>query len=197
MALDGTEAGLTASVADWLARDDLTAFVPDFLVLAYAYLDTERRLRVREAEDTATLTLTAGVGTIPSDYAGFREAWANTSPQSPLELVTTDAAREAYSDSPAGIPYVCTIVGSSLTTFPTTTATVGLIYYRKASAWLLAAHPHVMLYATLAQSAPFIRDDARLGVWNTMLEKALDDIKKSDEAQRYGRVRSRVKGPTP
>ena len=36
MALDGTYAGLKASVADWLNRADLTAVVPDFITLAEA-----------------------------------------------------------------------------------------------------------------------------------------------------------------
>ena len=38
MALDGTYAGLQASIADFLNRTDLAAAIPDFIVLAEAQM---------------------------------------------------------------------------------------------------------------------------------------------------------------
>jgi hypothetical protein len=200
-----TYAELQTHIANTLDRSDLTAFVPTLISLAEGYLNTEPRLRVREAETTATLTPTAGVVSLPSDYGGFREAWANTNPLSPLDLVEPSVIRSDYPDTAASTPYVCTIIGSDMTVRPVTSSTIGLIYYRKAeglsdantSNWLLTAFPHVYVMASLVQVEAFNKHDQRISVWNAMLEAALNRIKVSDGAQRYGRVRTRVKGVVP
>jgi hypothetical protein len=200
-----TYSELQTHIADTLARSDLTSFIPTLISLAEGYLRTEPRLMVREAETTATLTPTAGVVTLPTDFGGFREAWANTSPLSPLELVEPSVIRSDYPDTAAGTPYVCAIIGESLTVRPVTSSTIGLIYYRKVPAltdaattnWLLDAFPHVYLMASLVQVEAFVKDDRRINTWNAMLEVALGRVKSADTVQRFGRVRGRVKGPTP
>jgi len=55
--LDGTYAGLKASVADWLNRADLAAVVPDFIALAEGQMN--RRLRVRRMVAAATAQVSA------------------------------------------------------------------------------------------------------------------------------------------
>lgn len=39
--------------------------------------------------------------------------------------------------------------------------------------WLLDSHPDIYLYGSLVQSAPFLKDDPRLPMWQTMLDRGL------------------------
>lgn len=68
MALDGSYAGLKASVADWLNRADLAAVVPDFISLAEGQMN--RRLRVRRMVATASASISAPYESLPADFAG-------------------------------------------------------------------------------------------------------------------------------
>ena len=56
-----TYAELQTAIANWLARDDLTTYLPDFITLFEAAAN--RRLRVRQMETTATLTPSSGSAT--------------------------------------------------------------------------------------------------------------------------------------
>lgn len=198
-------ASLKTHITDTLDRTELAPYLDTLIQLGEGFLATEPRLMVREAEATATLTPSSGVVTLPTDFGGFREAWATTNPVAPLELVEPGVLRRDYPSTAASTPYVCSIVGTSMTIRPTTTADIELIYYRKLTAlsdgnttnWLLTAFPHVYLFASLAQAETFIQNDQRVGVWATMLDAALDRIKAADALQRFGRARTRVRGVTP
>lgn len=63
--------------------------------------------------------------------------------------------------------------------------------------WLLAQHPDLYLYATLLETAPFLRDDARLAMWKAMLDEAVSGVTTLDREARWGRSRMVMAGPTP
>lgn len=46
--------------------------------------------------------------------------------------------------------------------------------------WLTINAPNVMLFGTLKQTAPFLKDDARLAVWGNMFDTALAALKIED-----------------
>jgi hypothetical protein len=46
--------------------------------------------------------------------------------------------------------------------------------------WLTVNAPNVMLFGTLKQTAPFLKDDARLAVWGNMFDTALAALKIED-----------------
>lgn len=69
MPLD-TYAGLTARISDYLERDDMGPFIPDWVRLAEVRLD--RRLNLGEGEASVTLPLVAGVTPLPDDYRAWR-----------------------------------------------------------------------------------------------------------------------------
>ncbi|MFN3169292.1 MAG: hypothetical protein ACE37E_01210 [Hyphomicrobiales bacterium] len=196
---------LKTSITDTLERSDMASYLDLMIQLAEGYLRTEPRLMVREAETTVTLTPSSGVVTLPTDFGGFREAWASTSPVADLQLVEPSVLRRDYPSTAASTPYVCSIVGSEMTIRPTTTSDISLIYYRKLAPlsasvttnWLLGAFPHVYHLACLVQSEAFNVNDVRLATWGALLDTALARIKDADMLQRFGRVRSRVKGATP
>jgi hypothetical protein len=42
--------------------------------------------------------------------------------------------------------------------------------------WLLTAHPDIYLYATLLEATPFLIEDARVPLWETELQKRLEEL---------------------
>jgi hypothetical protein len=198
-----TYSDLQTSIANWLVRSDLNAYIPDLITLGEGFLRSEKRLLVREAETQVPLTGTDGVFTLPEDFAAFREVKHGT--YGSLSFITPDQASDRYPTNEGGVAQFFTIIGSSLTTYPATADSLTLTYYKKVPAlsdanptnWCLTAFPHVYLYASLIQAEAFIKNDPRIGVWTTMLEEALSRIKGADDFGRYSRVSARVKGPTP
>ena len=65
-----TYSDLQTAVANWLARSDLAANIPDFIAIFEAVAN--RRLRVRQQESAATLTPSSGVASLPADYLAWR-----------------------------------------------------------------------------------------------------------------------------
>lgn len=47
--------------------------------------------------------------------------------------------------------------------------------------WLTQNAPNAMLYGTLKQTAPFLKDDARLAVWSGLFDAALVALKTEDQ----------------
>jgi hypothetical protein len=69
-----------------------------------------------------------------------------------------------------------------------------LLYYAKIPSlsdgaptnWLLTEAPDVYLYATLVQSAPYLKEDERTGVWAGLYQTLVNDMKIADERARIG-----------
>ena len=63
-------AGLIARLADYVMRDDMGPFIPDWVRLAELRLD--RRLNLSENETSVTLPLSGGATPLPDDYRTWR-----------------------------------------------------------------------------------------------------------------------------
>ena len=176
MALNGTYAGLLASVAEYLHRPDLAASIPDFVTLAESRIS--RDLRIRKQIVTTVLTATSGLRSValPADWLELE----NISIASPVErqliYVTVEQLDSRYPQGGiSGLPGVYTIEGDNvlLGPAPDSAYNVNLIYYARLPAlatastnWLMVNHPSIYLFAALAESAPFIGDDKRSQLWN-------------------------------
>ena len=187
MALDGTYAGLKASVADWLNRADLTAVIPDFITLAEGQMN--RRLRVRRMVATATAQISAAYESLPADFAGALAVTLSDGRQ--LDFLTPDAlAQKAFLHQPrSGEPTHYSVVGTQLQFYPAPDQAYAalLTYYQalpplaaNAANWLLATGPDVYLYGALTQAAPYLKDDSRIPVWGELFTSALADLKAAD-----------------
>lgn len=198
-----TYAGLVASVADFLHRTDLTAVIPDFVVLAEAQMN--RRLRVRPMVQRATATITDEYSAAPSDFLAERTMALGPSPASasdppvPLIFVTQEVMDEiAANQTSTAKPTHYTVVGSEFRYFPSpdTSYVATFTYFRTLPAlvsnstnWLLAACPDAYLYGALTQAAPYLIDDARLATWSALYVNAIDDINQSLGERRGSRLR--------
>jgi len=194
-----TYAELQTSIADFLARDDLTAYIPDYITLFEC--DAARKMRVRLQETTATLTPSSGVATIPTDYLGHRRVtWTGT----PIHELTyvTPSLYSAYIDSGSGTPVVYTIEGSNLRVAPSDDTDLTFDYYQKTAAvsgalnWLFTNHPDAYLAGSLAQAAAFNKDFDKAGLWKGRADEIMRDISLLDFNERQG-MAVRVYGLTP
>lgn len=189
---------LTASIAGWLDRSDLTSRIPDFVVLGEATLN--RRLRVREmlTRDDA-FTIDSRYETVPTDFAGVKQFVIQRTPVVTLDSLTPDRLvheRQRYPSS--GVPIYYSVVGGSFEFLPTPsdTFTATLLYYQKipdlatnATNWLLTSHPDLYLWASLVAAEPYIQNDERLVTWKSQLEQGIAELNRIDQRE--------SRGPTP
>ena len=190
MALD-TFAGLKATIADYLNRDDLTSVIPSFITLAEAKFN--RKLRTRQMVKRANGQIESAFFAYPSDWLQAKEFQLNTNPIVRLQFVT-----EAYGDElkanryvSIGQPAYYTITGTPLEFIPAPDSTYSaeLTYYAKIPAlsdsntsnWLLAYAPDLYLYGALLEAAPYLKDDERLAVWSQMYINSIGDIEVADQ----------------
>lgn len=199
---------LKAAVADWLNRSDLTSVIPSFVSLAESQANRDERLRTREAMVRATASFDQQYATLPSDYNEMANLQINNvTPFVSLQYVSLNQIDQYKSSfTTNNVPKYYTIVGNQIELLPTpgTAYTAEMVYYAKIPAlsdanptnWLLTKHPDVYLYGTLIQTAPYLKDDERVGTWANLYERAVGDIEVADERALYAgsviKVRTRA-----
>ena len=92
----GTFAELKTAIANFLARDDLTDRIPEFISLAEARMGRELGTRSQTKRATATLTASDAYVSLPTDLRSIREVKLNTSPIEVLEYYTPNALDSHY-----------------------------------------------------------------------------------------------------
>lgn len=186
-----TYAELQAAAANWLARSDLAARIPEFITLAEVRLNRVLRARLAEAEQE--LALPAGLRTIPLP-AAFAEPLALWLIRSAgrLALPFVEAALLGVS-SLRGEPCAWTIDGANLAFDRPADQpyAVGLRMLRKFALSeaeptnaLLAGHPDVYLFATLCEAAPFLRDAELAHAYEARLARALAEANEKEARSR-------------
>lgn len=60
--------------------------------------------------------------------------------------------------------------------------------------WLVVREPGMYLYGALCESAPFLKEDARLVTWGTLYTSVRDSLKAEDDRARYGNAPSMQNG---
>lgn len=182
-----TYAGLYEAIADALMRDDLTEQIPLFIKLCEA--SNARNLRVSDMEVTASATMLDGVISLPSDFIEVISlAGDDIFPTwTPISFIQ---GRRDYPTRAGGITSSYVISGNTLISYPSAgDSVIWLTYYAKPQAldaghpsnWLLAKAPDVYLYGSLKHSAPWLEDDARVQVWESLYQQALSEVRRTDE----------------
>lgn len=198
-----TYADLQASIADWMARSDLTSTIPDFIVLLEARLN--RELRVRQMLTSTNLTPSSGSATLPADYLEWKRVTWTGSERRELEWVEPTYLQAAYPTSPSDYPNIFTIEGSTLKIRPIDGTALEFLYYQKipalsagnqATHWLWTAHPDVYLYGALVEGRMFMQDAEKAMLCAQKLANALEDIRRLSRATQ-GQARIRAYGATP
>lgn len=196
MALD-SYANLKTAIADWLNRSDLSTVVDDFIDAAEARF--KRNTALWEEVKTA-LSVSAASTALPS---GFREPIAlyhdGSTYYGEIEIVSLAKVlewRDRHGGG-TGVPKFAAYTQDGTAVIvapaPDTTYTLTIHYKRAIDAlsgtqttnWILTNHPDIYLYGALVESAPYLKDDARVGMWEGRLASAIEEVRLLKDAQRF------------
>ena len=195
-------ADLQTQVANWLARADLTAYIPDMITLFEAA--AARKLKVRPQETTVSLSTTNGVATLPSDFLGYRRVTWVGSFNVDLNYVAPSVWQYYEPYAVQGTPQVFTIEGSNLSIAPLDDSGLQMVYNQRTAAlssalnWLYTNHPDAYLFGTLAEANFFNKGSALplAAVWKQRRDEVFNEIQMLDFNERQG-MAIRVMGATP
>lgn len=202
MALNGTYAGLRASIADFLNRSDLTAVIPDFIALAEvqmmrrfaaaagAGLPVPRRLLIRA---DATIEAGSEFVAVPQRFMAPRSFILRTQKVTELDYLSPEtflAAKKTLIFDAGDTPRYYTAIGAEFQILPVPAAEyeAELTFFQAPAPlsdaapanWMLQDHPDVYLYGALTQSAPYLEHDERISVWGALFTQAITDASVAD-----------------
>lgn len=184
-----TYSDLQASVASWLHRTDLTAIIPDFIVMAEAKMNGDLTARPMEARVTLTCvpgsTVTARYVALPTDMLEMKRLTLMNEPATVLEYRSPDELVEESSYLlTAGKPIKFTVIGSNieLAPPPDSAYSLELVYKQQLPAlsvsnttnWLLTVNPSAYLFASLVASVPYTQNQGNYQLWNAEYQKAIE-----------------------
>jgi hypothetical protein len=191
---------LKTSIANFLARDDLTSQIPDFIRLAEARMS--RELDARSMEKRATATTVAGDSyiSLPTDLREIRNVQLNTDPVKTLEYYTVQMINTDYAGQGQGKPKAYSIVGTEILLKPTPDAayTLEIVYGENVQALsdedtnntILSRHPDAYLYGSLMNAYTYLMDEQRALQYDQLFTRIMDEIIRDTEKARYGGVLS-------
>lgn len=183
-----------STVANYLARTDLSDNISDFVELAQERMS--RDLRVRQMLKVATADIVGGDPTValPDDFLELREVHFVNNPVINLEFQSPDLFFRNHQTTTSGISHYYTLLAQEFQFAPVSTGnTVQILYYAKPefisttvpSNDFLAYFPDALLYATLAEAEPYLMNDERLSTWSSLYDRALANIISSDKGGKY------------
>lgn len=197
MAFTATYAGLQTEIATWIARSDLTSYIPNMITMGEAYLN--RELPAIEADTTLTGTLDSRRIDITSlsmaePVALFLAASGEDEiPMLPMAdgsftyLTTSDVPRYyAIDANNTAIDFDC----------PLNAAYPFRFRYRARFAlsdsattnWLLTTHPDVYLAASLSFAGAFVKNFQYADMFSRMLSESIRSIKHTVAKSKRGKV---------
>lgn len=176
---------LLTAVADYLARDDLTTFVPNFVQNweERFYRNPDNWANWMEASLSGTIS--SGVVAVPSDYLGLCHAYISGDSSTPLLRLSAQQLYAAYPrGSASGRPRAIARDRSNFVfgPVPDSDYTLAGTYYAKPTLirsdsdginWLMTNAPDLILYGALLEGEPFLKNDSRLAVWADFYAEAL------------------------
>lgn len=184
-----TYSDLISAVADELHRSDLNAVIPDKITLAEVRINGDIDARLQDTKTTLTCTLGQDYVDAPSDLISIRHLSVQVTPVITLDYVTPDQFETSFPWGSSGIPQVFTVIGSNIYLAPMPDSDYGMTLVYKArvpslasntTSWLMTNYPNVYLYAVLLEMSPYIKDDARIPMWNSAYTEAIKSVNSQD-----------------
>lgn len=182
---------LQTAIASELHRADLTSAIPDFITLAESRINAE--LRVREMETTQASTVAAGVLSVPGNYIGLKHAYvSSSSPYTPLQRRDSKTLYSMFPDrASTDTPKYIAREGSNFVFGPVAPddTVVTLNYYNRLAPLstalndVFSAYPGLWFYGALLQSAPYLKDEKRIPVWETMYTQIRELIQRESDME--------------
>lgn len=193
MAIITNYATLQTAVADYLAKSNLTTFIPNFVQNAENKL--YRTLNLRNEETALAVTVTSGTGTVPTDFKALKFAYADTSPVTRLDWTSLEVLYDKYPDrTGAETAKLISREGANFVFGPfPADFTLSGIYYAKQDnlfttdpSWYVSNAPEVLLYGALLEAEPFLRNDVRIPVWQQYFTDSLETLRAEERNAQRG-----------
>ena len=183
---------LQTTIADFLNRDDLTSAIPTFIQLAEAQITRDLRHWRMEARASGQQSAGDEYMQIPFDWIENIRFHLTAGGTYPLDSISRAAMADKRSGDKdqAGRPRYYCMADAQFQLYPTPDADydMELLYYAKVpdlatnnTNWLLDYAPDVYLYGSLLHSAPYLQEDARVGVWAQMYSAAVARLNQESE----------------
>lgn len=199
MAVTSSYTTLLANVADWLARGDLTAQIPVFVQSFEERFFRQPKNWGPWMETAYSAAMSAGVSAVPAGFLAWKSVYVATSPTRRLKPIGLSQLYEEYPrNGCAGMPALIARNGANFEYGPRPSSdfTVGGTYLAKPAPlrtyavggadavahYLILNAPDMLLYGALLEATPFIKDDARLQVWQGFLETSRNDYRDLQKA---------------
>jgi hypothetical protein len=188
-----TYSDLQTSIANYLARSDLTAQIPDFIRLTEIRL--RRDVRIRQMLKLSYTSMTGSTVGLPSDFLEMRNLYLETNPEQPLTYQTPSIFTRDGLAQESGQPRNYTILSDEIQVSPAPNGTfnIYMLYYAappflsnaNTSNVFMAQCPDLLLYGSLVEAEPYLMNDNRLTVWAGMFERGLNSLTTSDDRGEY------------
>lgn len=195
-----TYAELQSAVANWLARDDLTARIPEFITLAEAKFNRvllHPRMEVRDTLTVNTNLASPEFLDLPTDFQTMRSARLSGVTGKPRLQFMTQTQMDDYRysiDNVEDQPVYFSVVGDQIELAPTPNEDYDIeIVYRgnipalasNSTNWLLTLAPDLYLYGALLEASPYIQNDERIGVWGSAVATVIDQLNSHGDRQSF------------
>lgn len=187
---------LQTSIANFLARDDLTSVIPDFIQLAEARMSRELDTRSQEKRAIAPTVAGDEFISLPTDLRKIRLVKVNSDPIDVLEFASPTDYYETYATSGQGTPKVYTVIGTEigLRPIPDSVLNIEIIYSEdvaalsatNASNTVLSRHPDTYLFGSLSAAHMYLMDEQRATQYDAIFSRAMDEIKRDNEKAYFG-----------
>lgn len=169
---------LKAACANYLHRAGLTDRITEFIAIGESQLN--RKLRVKEMEANAAITPSTSVRYVALP-AGYMELISFTdSFGDPLTAVSAEELEKlAYGIGATQPRYYRISSRIDFEAVADQTYSFTMRYFKRLDIdtdltnSVLTNHPDCYLYAALMQSAPYIKDDARIMTWKSLMDDAI------------------------
>ena len=189
---------LKDAIASWVDRTDLAASIPLFVANAEAMFN--RTLRLQRMIERVVAQTDQQFVELPTDCAEVERVNVDNVDLTYTPPFQVDDLRSAVQWQVGRAPAFYSVSGTAVELMPPpssgTLVSVGLYYYQKITPlvndadvnWLLLAHPDLYLYAALMETAPFLKDDSRIPVWEQRLAGVLGQVVLADKRYRRGQA---------
>jgi hypothetical protein len=187
---------LKTAIANWTKRSDLTSYLDDLITVAEKRIEREVQTHDMEAALDVTINGVAGTATIPADFLSLRDAYVDVTGTPALVNASADQIRQniTLGNYIFGVPKKIAQSGSNFIFWPTPQSDYvikGTYYARpgtlsSAVYTMFTNNPDLYLYAALAETAPFLKDDKRVALWEAQYQKVKAQVMNDDTGYRFG-----------
>ena len=191
-----TYAELQTAIANFAARTDLGAQIPDFIKMAEARMSRELETRSQEKRAQATLTAGNEYISLPQDMREIREVKLNTSPLTVLEYKSPAQIDKDHSTTGNSKPRAFCVIGDELKLrpIPDSAYVAEIVYVGDIEALsatqttnnILTRHPDAYLSGSLVELYTYLMDEQRAQVYDQKFSRAIEEIKRDEDRSQFG-----------